>query len=92
MDPHRYFEHKYSSLIKSAPSSAAALQIIDELADWLAGAEFTHTQLAKLDLDLGAQGLPTIGLIRGPYRPAAISLLHDTECATGECVPATGER
>lgn len=76
MDPHLYFEKKYSAEIIGTESSTVVLELIDSLSVWLVAADFRPDQLMQLDRELAARGLPSIGLMQSALRPAALVLVR----------------
>ena len=69
MDPHLYFERKYSAEIDRADSAQAVIEILNGIALWLTSPSFGQGSLDRLERELDRAGLPSVASIRN---------LHDT--------------
>lgn len=64
MDPHRYFEQKWSAEIAVARSPEELRRQVARLVAWIAAAELTRAQMRRLDAALAARGLPAFAELR----------------------------
>lgn len=72
MDPHLYFEQKWTAEIAASESRDDLLRRMDQLVAWVDAAGLSESQLRRLDSVLTADGLPTFsGMRDGRTRPAA---------------------
>ena len=60
VDPHGYFEKKYTARIENAQSDSEIGGVLAQLVQWAVSSAVTDAQRAQPDHDLLAQGLPTV--------------------------------
>ena len=74
MDPHLYFERKYSAEIDRVDSVEAVVEILDGIALWLTSTEFGPESLVRLERELTLAGLPSIDSIHDLRKTGAGAL------------------
>ena len=79
MDPHLYFERKYTAEINRADSAEAVIEILNGIALWLTSPEFGQESLDRLERDLDLAGLPSVASIRTLHDSGAGALLEFLE-------------
>lgn len=69
VDPHGYFEKKYTARIESAISDAEISSVLAQLLQWIGSSSVSERERAKLDRELSGRGLPKINDLRLQYLP-----------------------
>jgi len=69
VDPHGYFEKKYVARIEQATSDNEIQGVLTLLVQWMASSSVSDAERARLDSQLGEQGLPTIDNLRAQLLP-----------------------
>ncbi len=69
VDPHGYFEKKYTARIENAHSDQEINGVLAQLVQWAASSSVTDDERARLDKQLGEQGFPCINDLRGLLLP-----------------------
>ncbi len=67
VDPHGYFEKKYTARIESANSDLEIGGVLAQLVQWVGSSAVTESEREKLDRELRGHGLPTIDNLRVQY-------------------------
>lgn len=71
MDPHLYFEQKWTAEIAAIESRDDLLRCLDRLVAWVDAAGLSGSQARRLDAALTADGLPTVAGMRDDRSRAA---------------------
>ncbi len=69
VDPHGYFEKKYTARIERAHSDGEINGVLAQLVQWAASSAITDAERERLDRELGNQGLPSIAVLRANLLP-----------------------
>lgn len=69
VDPHGYFEKKYVARIEQSSSDNEINGVLAQLVQWAASPAVSDAERARLDRELGAQGLPNIHDLRTSLLP-----------------------
>jgi hypothetical protein len=69
VDPHGYFEMKYTARIERAASTEEINGVLAELVQWAAGADLSDSERVRIDRQLDERGMPTIAVLRLHYLP-----------------------
>jgi hypothetical protein len=69
VDPHGYFEKKYTARIESADSDVEISHVLAQLLQWAGSPEITEIEREKLDRELSDRGLPTVDDLCVKYVP-----------------------
>ncbi len=69
VDPHGYFEKKYTSRIENARSEHEINGVLAQLVQWAASPSISNEERARLDRLLDEQGFPRINDLRGLLLP-----------------------
>ena len=69
VDPHGYFEKKYTARIESADSDMEIGGILAQLIQWVGSSSVTESEREKLDRELRGRGLPPVNDLRVQYLP-----------------------
>ncbi len=69
VDPHGYFEKKYTARIEHAHSDHEISGVLAQLVQWAASSSVTDSERARLDRELGRQGLPCVADLRAQLLP-----------------------
>ena len=64
MDPHGYFEKKYTARIERSDSSNEIRGVLAQLTQWAGSSALSDAERARLDAELGEKGMPTIADLR----------------------------
>lgn len=64
VDPHGYFEKKYVARIEQSASDHEINGVLTQLVQWATSSAVSDAERARLDRELGAQGLPSIADLR----------------------------
>jgi hypothetical protein len=67
MDPHGYFEKKYSALIERSKSEQEISGVLVQLVQWAVSSEVTDSQRATLDKQLADRGMPKLADLRASF-------------------------
>jgi len=69
VDPHGYFEKKYSARIESAKTDQEITGIVAQLVQWAGSAAVSDEDRKRLDRELSLIGMPSIADLRLRYLP-----------------------
>lgn len=69
VDPHGYFEKKYTARIQNAHSELEIKGVVTQLVQWVTSSAVTEQERAHLDRELGRRGLPSVSDLRLQYLP-----------------------
>lgn len=69
VDPHGYFEKKYTARIVNAHSELEIKGVVTQLVQWVTSSAISDQERAHLDRELGRRGLPSLGDLRLQYLP-----------------------
>ncbi len=69
VDPHGYFEKKYSARIANAHSEQEIRGVVTQLVQWVTSSSVSEQERAHLDRELGRRGLPSVSELRLQYLP-----------------------
>ena len=64
VDPHGYFEKKYTARIEHSRTDQEILGVLAQLVQWAVSSAVTDDQRRRLDRELGDQGLPCVSDLR----------------------------
>jgi hypothetical protein len=60
VDPHGYFEKKYTARIEGAHSEQEVRGVLTQLVQWAGSASVSDVERKQLDRKLGERGMPTV--------------------------------
>ena len=69
VDPHGYFEKKYTARIENAHSDLEIRGVVTQLVQWVTSSSISDQERAHLDRELGRRGLPSLSDLRLQYLP-----------------------
>ena len=69
VDPHGYFEKKYTARIVNAQSEQEIKGVVTQLVQWVTSSIISDQERAHLDRELGRRGLPSLSDLRLQYLP-----------------------
>ena len=69
VDPHGYFEKKYTARIQNAYSDSEVTGVLAQLVQWAGSSAVSDSERDKLDRELAGRGFPTINDLRLQYLP-----------------------
>ena len=69
VDPHGYFEKKYTARIENSSSDEEISSVLAQLLQWVGSSELSETECEKLNRELADRGFPTIDDLRLQYLP-----------------------
>jgi len=69
VDPHGYFEKKYTARIERACSVQEIDGVIAQLVQWVGSSAVSAEERERLDRELSRKGLPTVDVLRLQYLP-----------------------
>ena len=69
MDPHGYFEKKYTARIERAQSDQEIQGVVAQLVQWATSSAISDAERARLDKELGERGMPSIDDLRLQFLP-----------------------
>ena len=69
VDPHGYFEKKYTSRIENSHSTQEINGVVAQLVQWVGSSAVTAQEREHLDRELDRLGLPSIADLRLQYLP-----------------------
>ena len=69
VDPHGYFEKKYTARIERAASKEEINGVLAQLVQWAASSALSDSERDHIDRQLDERGMPTISLLRLHYLP-----------------------
>jgi len=69
VDPHGYFEKKYTARIESSHSDHEICSVLTQLMQWVDSPIVTEAERARLDRQLGELGYPCVDDLRGLLLP-----------------------
>jgi hypothetical protein len=69
VDPHGYFEKKYTARIRAAHSEHEINGVIAQLVQWIGSPEINSQERERLDRELALRHLPSIADLRLHYLP-----------------------
>ena len=69
VDPHGYFEKKYTARIEHARTDHEINGVLAQLVQWASSSSVTDAERERLDSELGRQGLPCVADLRAQLLP-----------------------
>ena len=69
VDPHGYFEKKYTARIERAESTEEINGVLTQLVQWVASSALSDSERDHIDRQLNERGMPTIAALRLHYLP-----------------------
>ena len=69
VDPHGYFEKKYTARIELAETDSEIRGVLIQLVQWATSASVSDEERASLDKQLSRSGMPSIAELRLKYLP-----------------------
>lgn len=69
VDPHGYFEKKYTARIESARSEHEINSVLAQLVQWAASSSVSDDERVRLDKQLALHGLPPVNELRRALLP-----------------------
>ena len=69
VDPHGYFELKYTARIERAESAEEINGVLAQLVQWVASSAVSDSERDRIDRELGERGMPDITTLRLHYLP-----------------------
>lgn len=69
VDPHGYFEKKYTARIENAHSEQEINGVVAQLVQWVTSSSVTAQEREHLDRELDRRGLPSVEDLRLQYLP-----------------------
>ena len=69
VDPHGYFEKKYTARIENARSDQEISGVLAQLVQWASSSSVSDAERARLDRELDQQGLPCVADLGGLLLP-----------------------
>ena len=69
VDPHGYFEKKYTARIEQARTDNEINGVLVQLVQWAASSALTDAERQRLDNELTEQGLPVVAELRSHLLP-----------------------
>jgi hypothetical protein len=69
VDPHGYFEKKYTARIESAQTEHEIQSVVAQLVQWATSSAISDDERARLDRELGEMGLPSVNDLRLQFLP-----------------------
>jgi hypothetical protein len=69
VDPHGYFEKKYTARIRSSQSTQEINGVVAQLVQWLGSPAISNQERDSLDRELARRELPSIADLRLHYLP-----------------------
>jgi hypothetical protein len=69
VDPHGYFEKKYTARIRSSQSAQEINGVVTQLVQWLGSPAISSQERESLDRELARRALPSIADLRLHYLP-----------------------
>ena len=69
VDPHGYFEKKYTARIERAQSDHEIQGVVTQLVQWATSSAVSDDERARLDQELGKRGMPSISDLRLQFLP-----------------------
>jgi len=64
MDPHGYFEKKYTARIERSDSEQEIRGVLAQLTQWALSSAVSDSERQRLDAELDGKGMPTIADLR----------------------------
>jgi len=69
VDPHGYFEKKYTARIEQARTDGEIIGLLAQLVQWATSSAFGDAERQRLDKELTEQGLPAVAELRSHLLP-----------------------
>ena len=69
VDPHGYFEKKYTARIENARSEYEISGVLAQLVQWAASSSVSEDERARLDQQLARHGFPAVNELRRQLLP-----------------------
>ena len=69
VDPHGYFEKKYTARIANARSAHEINGVVAQLVQWVGSSSISPEERDRLDRELSQRGLPSLAELRIQYLP-----------------------
>ena len=69
VDPHGYFEKKYTARIERARTDTEIIGLLAQLVQWATSSALNDTERQRLDNELTEQGLPVVAELRSHLLP-----------------------
>jgi hypothetical protein len=67
MDPHGYFEKKYTARIESSDSEQEIRSVLSQLVEWASSPSVSDAERARLNHALNDRGMPTVDDLRSTF-------------------------
>ena len=64
VDPHGYFEKKYTARLERAESEQEIRGVLTQLVQWACSSSLSDAERERIDSELGARGMPSVADLR----------------------------